>query len=111
MIAYGYNLEPPTGDAAAEAAALINAQTHDRYDFRTYRAEKIYAVTTGKWYFEAEILTAGMIRVGWANVSFSPSFELGGDEHSWAFDCCNARKAYSNSMEAFGKQVLFFDII
>ena len=105
LIAYSYNLDPPTGDAAAEAAALTNAKTQDRYDFRTYRAEKTYAVTTGKWYFEVEILTAGAVRLGWANVSFSPSCELGGDEHSWAYDCCNARKAYSNSIEAFGKTV------
>jgi ryanodine receptor 2 len=105
LIAYGYNLEAPTGDAAAEASALINAGSQVRYDFRSYRAEKTYAVTTGKWYFEVEILTTGNIRLGWANVLFSPSCELGGDEHSWAFDCCNARKAYSNSVEAFGKQV------
>lgn len=79
--------------------------TIGKLDFRTYRAEKTYAVTSGKWYFEVEVQTMGSIRVGWANVSFSPSFELGGDEHSYAFDVCSCRKASGNSVEAFGKQV------
>src|SRR5579863_4740153 len=58
-------------------------------DYRTYRAEKTYAVAEGKWYFlenislklhvimfmrlwdryyEAEVLTSGPMRVGWARV-------------------------------------------
>lgn len=106
LIAYSYNLEAPTGDAASEAQALMNKDSiQERYDFRSYRAEKTYAVTTGKWYFEVEIQTIGSVRVGWATTSFSPSNDLGGDEHSYAYDCCYARKATANSIEAFGKQV------
>ena len=107
LIAYSYNLEAPTGDAAAEAQALLNKDSsHQRSDFRSYRAEKTYAVTSGKWYFEIEVQTLGAIRVGWATTAFLPSSELGGDEHSYAYDCCNARKATGNSIESFGKQVL-----
>ena len=105
LIAYSYNLEAPIGDAA-DAQTLLNKDAAQvKYDFRSYRAEKTYAVTSGKWYFEVEVLTTGSIRVGWANVLFSPSFELGGDEHSYGFDVCYGRKASGNSIEAFGKQV------
>lgn len=31
-------------------------------------------------------MTPGPMKVGWANLSFIPSVELGGDDHSWAYD-------------------------
>lgn len=55
-------------------------------DFRTYRAEKTYAVSAGKWYFELEVLTYGPLRVGWAKADFKPGCQLGADDCSWAFD-------------------------
>ena len=111
MIAYGYNLEPPSGDAAAESAAMFGTKDKVHYDFRSYRAEKTYAVTSGKWYYEAEILTEGSIKLGWANLSFLPNFELGGDENSFSYDCLNARKYNANSGESFGKQVQVGDVV
>lgn len=42
-------------------------------------------------YFEFEILTAGPMRVGWARADCNPGFQLGSDEHSWAFDGFNVR--------------------
>lgn len=53
------------------------------------RAEKNYAVSSGKWYFEFEILTAGPMRVGWAHADCAPGQMLGCDENSWAFDGYN----------------------
>ena len=46
------------------SALLAEASKQKQADFRTYRAEKNYAVSSGKWYFEFEILTAGPMRVG-----------------------------------------------
>ena len=112
LIAYGYNLEPPSGDAAAESAmALVKTESSFVYDFRSYRAEKTYAVTTGKWYYEAEILTDGMVRLGWANISFLPNFEIGGDDNSFGYDCSVAKKFNGGSSEAFGKPVQIGDVV
>lgn len=111
LIAYGYNLEPPSGDTAAEAAAIFGTTGKVNYDFRSYRAEKTYAVTSGKWYYEAEILTDGQIKLGWANLSFLPNYELGGDENSYAYDCLHSRKYNANSSETFGKAVQVGDVV
>lgn len=54
-----------------------------------FRAEKNYAVGSGKWYFEFEILTAGPMRVGWAKADCAPGSMLGSDENTWAFDGYN----------------------
>lgn len=91
LLAYGYILEPPTADAA-EFDVLLGRKKAAKYDFRSYRAEKTYAVDSGKWYFEVEVLSNGPIKVGWATLEFSPSVELGGDEFSYAFDCHALRK-------------------
>lgn len=61
LLIYGYNLDPPTGEANEALAAEAFRQKFSA--FRTYRAEKNYAVTSGKWYFEFEVLTAGPMRV------------------------------------------------
>lgn len=68
---------------------LAEASKLRRSQFRTYRVEKTYAVSSGKWYFEFEILTAGPMRVGWARADYPPGCMLGSDESSWAFDGYN----------------------
>uniref|UniRef100_A0A336KLC6 CSON012070 protein n=1 Tax=Culicoides sonorensis TaxID=179676 RepID=A0A336KLC6_CULSO len=102
LLVYGYNLDPPTGEA--NEALLAEALRLKYAAFRTYRVEKTYAVTSGKWYFEFEVLTAGPMRVGWARADVSPGTMLGNDEHSWAFDGYNEEKVYGGSGETFGKQ-------
>uniref|UniRef100_A0A2H1VVD2 SFRICE_025695 n=1 Tax=Spodoptera frugiperda TaxID=7108 RepID=A0A2H1VVD2_SPOFR len=47
----------------AHFTLLLEASKQKQAEFRTYRAEKNYAVGSGKWYFEFEILTAGPMRV------------------------------------------------
>lgn len=46
LLVYGYVLDPPSGDSQEEGATGAVAKTvHNR----TYRLEKTYAVTSGKW--------------------------------------------------------------
>ena len=51
-----------------------------------FRAEKSYAVTQGKWYFEFEAVTVGEMRVGWARPSVHADTELGADELAYVFN-------------------------
>ena len=68
---------------------LAEANKSREQDFRTYRVEKNYAVSNGKWYFEFEILSSGPMRVGWARADCPPGNKLGSDEYTWAFDGFN----------------------
>lgn len=79
---------------------------------RHYRAEKTYAVHSGRWYYEVEIGTLGIIQIGWANLNFcSSSPSLGCDENSWAFDCHAGRKVHASNNESFGKVASVGDVI
>lgn len=51
-----------------------------------FRAEKSYAVSQGKWYFEFEAVTVGEMRVGWARPSVRADTELGADELAYVFN-------------------------
>lgn len=55
---------------------------------RVFRAEKSYAVTQGKWYFEFEVVTVGEMRVGWARPSVHADRELGSDDLAYVFNGC-----------------------
>ncbi|XP_049853809.1 ryanodine receptor isoform X5 [Schistocerca gregaria] len=109
LLVYGYNLEPPTGEA--NEALLAEANRNRQTRFRTYRVEKNYAVSSGKWYFEFEIMTAGPMRVGWARADCSPGCQLGSDETTWAFDGYNAVKLHFGASDPFGRQYQVGDII
>ncbi|KAG7253585.1 hypothetical protein CRUP_026631 [Coryphaenoides rupestris] len=50
---------------------------------RCFRVEQTYAVTTGKWYFEFEVLSGGDMRVGWARPGCRPDMELGLDDQAF----------------------------
>ncbi|XP_025830516.1 ryanodine receptor [Agrilus planipennis] len=109
LLVYGYNLDPPTGEQ--HEAMLAEAARLRQSDFRTYRAEKNYAVSSGKWYFEFEILTAGPMRVGWAKADCAPGNMLGSDENTWAFDGYSMRKVHGGVSELFGIKYQVGDII
>uniref|UniRef100_A0A182TIU4 Ryanodine receptor 3, brain n=1 Tax=Anopheles melas TaxID=34690 RepID=A0A182TIU4_9DIPT len=102
LLIYGYNLDPPTGEANEALAAEALRQKFAAY--RTYRVERTYAVTSGKWYFEFEVLTAGPMRVGWARADCNPGTMLGSDDASWAFDGYNigqkARVVYGQDVDS-----------
>ncbi|KIH54946.1 ryR domain protein, partial [Ancylostoma duodenale] len=80
---FGIFIEPP----AHEHDEVAEKEMRARKDLtRTYRAEATYAVTTGTWYFEFEILTAGFMKIGWMDVGASPDIQLGHDDRGYAFD-------------------------
>lgn len=62
---------------------------------RVFRAEKSYAVTQGKWYFEFEAVTVGEMRVGWARPNVRADTELGADELGYVFNGFKVRDNYS----------------
>ncbi|KAL3284793.1 hypothetical protein HHI36_018934 [Cryptolaemus montrouzieri] len=109
LLVYGYNLDPPTGEQ--QETLLAEASRLRQSAFRTYRAEHTYGVSSGKWYFEFEILTAGPMRVGWAKADCAPGCMIGSDENTWAFDGYNEEKVYSNAAESFGKQWQVGDVV
>ncbi|XP_069964749.1 ryanodine receptor isoform X13 [Bactrocera oleae] len=109
LLVYGYILDPPTGEG--NEGLLAEAQRLKFAAFRTYRVERNYAVTSGKWYFEFEVLTAGPMRVGWARADCHPGIMLGSDDSSWAFDGHNEEKIAGGTCESFGKQCGHGDIV
>lgn len=65
---------------------------------RIFRAEKSYAVTQGKWYFEFEAVTIGEMRVGWARPSVRSDTELGADELAYVFNGNKVRRLCSPNL-------------
>ncbi|KAG8232313.1 hypothetical protein J437_LFUL009412 [Ladona fulva] len=101
LLVYGYNLDPPTGEA--NEALLAEASRNKQSFFRTYRVEKNYAVSS--------VLTNGPMRVGWARADCMPGCQLGSDEDTWAFDGYNEEKVYCGTAETFGKPWQVGDIV
>ena len=99
LLVYGYILDPPTGEMEAAEVKVSHHPTN-----RTYRAEKTYAVSAGKWYYEVEILTPGSISVGWALTESPPDSSLGGDEASWAYDGSAEEKIFGGVKDTYGKK-------
>ncbi|XP_055878934.1 ryanodine receptor 2-like isoform X5 [Biomphalaria glabrata] len=126
LLAYGYSIEAPTSETGESGTAgcklqsrlsalgLLPVVASDSPDkttnYRTYRAEKTYAVTSGKWYYEFEVVTTGYMKVGWSLVSAEPSSELGTDGSSYAFDGYMARKWYMGA-ESYGKTWSTGDVV
>lgn len=63
---------------------------------RIFRAEKQYAVTSGKWYFEFEAVTTGEMRVGWARPNVHAGTDLGADELAYVFNGNRVRNGLWN---------------
>ncbi|XP_066971323.1 ryanodine receptor isoform X25 [Macrobrachium rosenbergii] len=110
LLVYGYILEAPTGDQA-EAAAAAEEAAKKGVANRTYRLEKTNAVTSGKWYFEMEVLTTGPMRVGWMETSSPPNIELGSDDKSWAFDGYHEEKWYAGVADSYGHKWQVGDVV
>ena len=81
------------------------------YRSRTYRLERTYGVSSGKWYYECEVLTEGSFKVGWQTVDTLPDHEVGGADTSWAFDGHLEAKEHMGIMEAYGKRWHVGDIV
>ncbi|OQS07914.1 HECT E3 ubiquitin ligase [Thraustotheca clavata] len=58
-------------------------------------------VYSGRWYYEATLLTSGCIQIGWADTAFTGASERGtgvGDgPHSWAYDGWRQQKWHGTS--------------
>ncbi|TSL75312.1 Ryanodine receptor 2 [Bagarius yarrelli] len=77
---------------------------------RIFRAEKQYAVTSGKWYFEFEAVTTGEMRVGWARPNVRAGTELGADELAYVFNGNRAQRWHIGN-EPFGRQWQSGDVV
>lgn len=105
----GSNSQADTEVLTGHEVVLNNAR---EVGLRHYRAEKTYAVHSGRWYYEVEIGTLGHIQIGWANLCFkSDSPSLGCDENSWAYDCHTGRKVHASNYESFGHVASVGDVI
>lgn len=75
-----------TGDALV----LPSGEVRGQEEFSTVQASDSALYDFGSWYYELELLTGGLMQVGWACTGFEPS-ALGGNgvgDHprSWAYD-------------------------
>ena len=87
-----------------------NDNSHKRFASRTFRTEKTYAIFSGKWYYEVEILSMGIIKVGWSTLSCDPNVDISTDANSYSFDTYSARK-WHNGSDPFGKKCSPGDIV
>ncbi|XP_046876649.1 ryanodine receptor 1 isoform X4 [Hypomesus transpacificus] len=105
LIGYGYNIEPPDQESSG------HGDGNSRLDkIRVFRAEKSYAVTQGKWYFEFEAVTVGEMRVGWARPSVRADTDLGADDLAYVFNGFKAQRWHVGN-EPFGRQWLSGDVV
>ncbi|XP_043961667.1 ryanodine receptor 3 isoform X1 [Gambusia affinis] len=91
MVGYGYDIDPPD----QEVVHAIDDQSIETIRF--FRVEQTYAVKTGKWYFEFEVLSGGDMRVGWARPGCRPDVELGTDDQAYVFDGYRGRRMHAGS--------------
>lgn len=131
LIGYGYNIEPPDQEGSKFTALISNSCAifllsclistpparfsaaghgleNTRGDkVRIFRAEKSYAITQGKWYFEFEAVTTGEMRVGWARPSVRSDTELGADELAYVFNGNKVRRVGQEPGGCSSKRILF----
>ncbi|RXN04322.1 ryanodine receptor 1-like protein [Labeo rohita] len=105
LIGYGYNIEPPDQESSGHGAGSGRSDK-----IRVFRAEKSYAVTQGKWYFEFEAVTVGEMRVGWARPSVHADRELGSDDLAYVFNGFKAQRWHIGN-EPFGRQWQSGDVV
>merc|ERR1711871_445289 len=81
--------------------------------FATLAVEKC-ALGAGKWYYEAEIMTAGLMQIGWANSNFRLSSDssdgVGDDTNSYSYDGSRQMK-WNGESEIYGLEWNVGDII
>ncbi|KAH8084988.1 subtilase-like protein [Aureococcus anophagefferens] len=91
---------------AGEAELRDGGVAHGRSEFATVAVASVAPVAAGKWYYEATILTGGVVQVGWCAGGFehddAEGDGVGDDARSWAFDGCRGRKWTAGADEAYG---------
>ncbi|CAF4506903.1 unnamed protein product, partial [Rotaria sp. Silwood2] len=113
LLSYGYTIDTPTGDIEDLNRRNKDVKDNERMsNYRTYRAEKTFSVTRGKWYYEVELLTSGRMLIGWGHASnLSAFYSLGTDSYGYSFDGLNARRFHHNTYDRFGKQWTKNDVV
>ncbi|XP_061645502.1 ryanodine receptor 2-like isoform X2 [Phyllopteryx taeniolatus] len=106
LLAYGYSLE----SLHQENIILSNGCIVSSEKCKVFRADKSFAVTLGKWYFECELVTSGNMRVGWARPGCTPAKELGSDDQAFVFDGFEARW-YHQGGEPLGRAWQRADVV
>ena len=95
-------LDTVAGEAELKDAGVV----HGRSEFATVAVASVEPVAAGKWYYEATILTGGVVQVGWCAGGFehddAEGDGVGDDAKSWAFDGCRGRKWTAGADEAYG---------
>lgn len=65
-----------------------------------------YAAGDGTWYYEARLVTDGVMQLGWSTSNFAPDESdgdgAGDDDASWAFDGCRQRIWTAAEPKAYG---------
>ena len=91
-----------TGDAALGPRGAVEG----RSEFCSVAVAGCDAVTGGRWYYEVELGTDGVVQVGWAGPDFGADDGagdgVGDDAHSWGFDGCRGRAWTAGAAEAYG---------
>ncbi|GAA6081936.1 ryanodine receptor 1-like isoform X1 [Tachysurus ichikawai] len=105
LIGYGYNIEPPDQESSG-----LSLESGRGVKVRIFRAEKQYAVTSGKWYFEFEAVTTGEMRVGWARPNVRAGTDLGADDLAYVFNGNRAQRWHIGN-EPFGRQWQSGDVV
>ncbi|ERE72087.1 ryanodine receptor [Cricetulus griseus] len=93
FVGYGYNIEPSDQELVADPA--VEKVSIDKIRF--FRVERSYAVKSGKWYFEFEVVTGGDMRVGWARPGCRPDIELGADDQAFVFEGSRGQRWHQGS--------------
>ncbi|GAB5572618.1 ryanodine receptor 3 [Prionailurus iriomotensis] len=92
FVGYGYNIEPSDQELADPAVEKVSIDK-----IRFFRVERSYAVRSGKWYFEFEVVTGGDMRVGWARPGCRPDVELGADDQAFVFEGSRGQRWHQGS--------------
>lgn len=73
-------------------------------NFPTLRVANV-ELRHGKWYYEVQLITDGLMQIGWVDSIFSCDDDdgqgVGDDSHSWAFDGCRFKK-WNGSSGSYG---------
>ncbi|ELK05575.1 Ryanodine receptor 3 [Pteropus alecto] len=92
FVGYGYNIEPSDQELADPAVEKVSIDK-----IRFFRVERSYAVRSGKWYFEFEVVTGGDMRVGWARPGCRPDVALGADDQAFVFEGSRGQRWHQGS--------------
>ena len=97
------------GGVSLQDSGICEVQTH----FPTITAKGVW-LKRGHWYYEVEVVNAGLAQIGWADPYFSPRDQKGlgcGDDiHSWAFDGLRIKR-WNETSAVWGRRWKAGDVV